>query len=89
MNQKAAAAAQSEAETGNRTDIPESLVTSSGNLKALFWAAAGTQRAGTADVFGTTASTRACNLACAYCDFGASQAPQATMDYRIATAAVD
>ncbi|GAK58915.1 putative radical SAM domain protein [Candidatus Vecturithrix granuli] len=33
--------------------------------------------------------TRACNLACAYCDFGASMAPQEKMDFRIATAAVD
>ena len=33
--------------------------------------------------------TRACNISCAYCDFGASTAPQQTMDYRTATTAVD
>lgn len=33
--------------------------------------------------------TRACNLACVYCDFGASESPVEQMDFQMAAAAVD
>lgn len=89
VNQKAAAMLKAQFETGNRTDIPES-------LHKLVWelqrpvSGPPPERSGPVQpMFLGLLPTRACNLACAYCDFGASQAPQATMDYRIATAAVD
>lgn len=89
VNQKAAAVLKAQLETGNHADVPESLHNLVQELQTPVSAPPPERSGPVQPMFLGLLPTRACNLACAYCDFGASQAPKATMDYRIATAAVD
>ena len=89
VNQKAAAMLKAQLEKGNHADVPGSLYNLVQELQTPVSAPPSERSGPVQPMFLGLLPTRACNLACAYCDFGASQAPQETMDYRIATAAVD